>query len=57
MLDEREERERRDLRRRERERDRLAKGDHYISDEESEDVDDVDGGDSDEEYDSESVSC
>jgi hypothetical protein len=36
MLAEREERERRDLRRRERERKRLEQGDHYISDKDSE---------------------
>lgn len=35
-LAEREERERRDLRRRERERKRLEQGDHYISDKDSE---------------------
>lgn len=35
MLDEREERERRDLRRRERERKRLELGDHYVSDDDS----------------------
>jgi hypothetical protein len=36
MLDEREQKERRDLRRRKRERKRVEEGDHYISDEESE---------------------
>jgi len=36
MLTDREEREHRDLRRRERERQRLIKGDDYVSDHESE---------------------
>jgi hypothetical protein len=57
MLDEREEKERRDLRRRERERKRLELGDHYVSDNDSEEdlFDDSENSDSDEEA-SESVS-
>ena len=61
MLTDREEKEHRELRRRERERERLAKGDYYISDgnsdedkkeEEEDDYDD----ESDSEYDSENQS-
>ena len=57
MLDEREEKERRDLRRRERERKRLAEGDHYISDQESEDAEPNESYDSEDEIEeSDSVS-
>ena len=57
MLDEREQKERRDLRRRKRERKRVEEGDHYISDEESEEEQPEESYDSEEEYDeSESVS-
>ena len=50
MLTDREEKEHRDLRRRERERQRLIKGDDYVSDHDSEDVPEED----DDDYDSES---
>ena len=59
MLTDRDEKERRDLRRRDRERQRLIKGDDYVSDRESEgDKDEEPSSDSetDSEYDSENQS-
>merc|ERR1712060_223856 len=55
MLTDREEREHRDLRRRERERDRLKMGDDYVSDNDSEDKpeEEEDDDETDSEYDSE----
>ena len=56
MLTDREEREHRDLRRRERERDRLKMGDDYVSDGDSEDKpeeEEEDDDETDSEYDSE----
>ena len=52
MLTDREEKEHRDLRRRERERQRLIKGDDYVSDHDSEDVKEEDEEDYDDETDS-----
>jgi hypothetical protein len=56
MLAEREEKERRDLRRRERERRRLAEGDHYDSANDSVDDDESSGSYDSEDRDSDSVS-
>ena len=60
MLTDREEKEHRELRRRERERQKLIKGDDYVSDAESEEVKDEEEDDlddeTDEEYDSENES-
>ncbi len=53
MLTDREEKEHRDLRRRERERQRLIKGDDYQSDHDSEDAKDEEEEDYDDETDSE----
>ena len=53
MLTDREEKEHRDLRRRERERQRLIKGDDYQSDHDSEDAKDEEEDDYDDETDSE----
>lgn len=53
MLTEREEREHRDLRRRERERQRLMKGDYYVSDHDSEEVKEEEEEEYDDETDSE----